>query len=334
MRFWNVFVFLVLLSSGAFADEEIFGTLTMSQEVVRGTSTIEGKLSVGTTEVRSTLGVKGTIESFGVGGVKFPDGTIQITAADTTYVNSVASQGATGITGDVHIKGGGRTVVTQSGQTIEVSSPSLEGSALTSLASQGATPLTGTVEVKAGTGVSVSQSNEVITVNITGGGANDWETANHHFTGSNTFEGLVNVKGELMGCRETFTFVLSAFGTADSQLNVSDVSGSIDVGYVMMRAGSCTGISVRANSGVGTGPCYVTYEAQVFSSVGVLTSVITSDVLTFTTTNQLLKAWHVKSRTSAIHFDQFDILSMRRRVKTTTLTVGLQVGNVEVVYDN
>ena len=120
---------VLFMTVPAFADYRVMGTLTASHEVVLGIS------KIGTTETRNVaLTAKGTIETYGIGGIKFPDATIQITAADTTYVNSVASQGATGITGDVHIKGATRATLTQSGQTIEVSVPdyvTLSGTATT-----------------------------------------------------------------------------------------------------------------------------------------------------------------------------------------------------------
>ncbi|MBU0671781.1 MAG: hypothetical protein KJ732_01995, partial [Candidatus Margulisbacteria bacterium] len=78
-----------------------------------------GFVGIASDEPTSRLTVAGTMETT-LGGVKFPDGTIQTTAAGAGGVTGISSQGATPITGAADIKAGSNAVVTQSGQTIEV----------------------------------------------------------------------------------------------------------------------------------------------------------------------------------------------------------------------
>lgn len=86
-------IVLLLMASGSYCiGQTVYGTFVVSGEYVRGSSslvTIEGKTSLGTGEVRgSRLLVNGTIETIGIGGIKFPDGTIQTTAGVSTAAHS------------------------------------------------------------------------------------------------------------------------------------------------------------------------------------------------------------------------------------------------------
>ena len=78
-----------------------------------------GKIGIGTQTPGSTLSVNGQIETLG-GGVKFPDGSVQLTAgvAPVDVIKSV-----NGLKGPLSLNAGTNIAITPSGNTLTVSAP-------------------------------------------------------------------------------------------------------------------------------------------------------------------------------------------------------------------
>jgi hypothetical protein len=77
-----------------------------------------GKVGIGTSTPTSPLTVQGMIETT-LGGVKFPDGTVQ----NSAFNPSQAVKSLNGLTGDVQLAGSQNITITKSGNTITVASP-------------------------------------------------------------------------------------------------------------------------------------------------------------------------------------------------------------------
>jgi hypothetical protein len=95
-KFFVLLIGLLIISSGVYADKiTSWGSLTTRSNSLK----VNGNLMVATSETRTEpLSVNGTIESYNNGGIKFPDGTIQTTAASGTLAASVLFVDVTGDT--------------------------------------------------------------------------------------------------------------------------------------------------------------------------------------------------------------------------------------------
>jgi Chaperone of endosialidase len=146
-------------------------SVTQSNSLVLGSingvngATDDTKVGIGTTAPTSRLTVAGLIETT-TGGVKFPDGTIQITAAAG---GSVTSDGAT-LNGNgtaaspLAIKSGGVNT-TQLADSAVTSAKISSGQVVKSL-----NGLTDNVTLAAGSNVTITPSGNTLTISATGGG--------------------------------------------------------------------------------------------------------------------------------------------------------------------
>ena len=83
-------------------------------------ATADTKVGIGTTAPTSKLTVAGLIETT-IGGVKFPDGTIQTTAGGGSGVTSL-----NGLTNNVTLAAGSNITITPSGNTLTIASTASE----------------------------------------------------------------------------------------------------------------------------------------------------------------------------------------------------------------
>jgi hypothetical protein len=79
-----------------------------------------GKIGIGTTTPTSLLTVQGMIE-ITMGGLKFPDGTLQTTAFDSSQV----VRSLNGLTGDVQLAAGANITITPAGNTLTIAASSV-----------------------------------------------------------------------------------------------------------------------------------------------------------------------------------------------------------------
>lgn len=87
-----------------------------------------GKVGIGTTTPTSKLTVQGMVETT-LGGVKFPDGTVQTTAAGAP---NTGVQSLNGLTGNLMLAAGSNITITPNGNTLTVSATSTSGDSATS----------------------------------------------------------------------------------------------------------------------------------------------------------------------------------------------------------
>ena len=79
-----------------------------------------GKVGIGTTTPTSPLTVQGMIE-ITLGGLKFPDGTVQTTAFNSSQV----VRSLNGLTGDVQLAAGANITITPAGNTLTIAAPNV-----------------------------------------------------------------------------------------------------------------------------------------------------------------------------------------------------------------
>jgi hypothetical protein len=200
-----------------------------------------GKVGIGTTTPTSPLTVQGMIE-ITLGGLKFPDGTIQSTAFNPGQVVSSLN----GLTGDVQLAAGDNITITPSGNTLTIAaSGGLTGVAHdTTLKGNGtaASPLGVNVPLVLSGAVSadgvLQVTNTILGSAITAKGAN---------VGSETFAGTAIVAtGGNNGNGRGGVGLDGRGGQSDSGRGGTGVFG---IGGVGSGAGNAGGIGVEASGG-------------------------------------------------------------------------------------
>lgn len=200
-----------------------------------------GKVGIGTTTPTSPLTVQGMIE-ITLGGLKFPDGTIQSTAFNPGQVVSSLN----GLTGDVQLAAGDNITITPSGNTLTIAaSGGLTGVAHdTTLKGNGtaASPLGVNVPLVLSGAVSadgvLQVTNTILGSAITAKGAN---------VGSETFAGTAIVAtGGNNGNGKGGVGLDGRGGQSDSGKGGTGVFG---IGGVGSGAGNAGGIGVEASGG-------------------------------------------------------------------------------------
>jgi hypothetical protein len=208
-----------------------------------------GRIGIGTAAPASTLTVAGMIQTTGAttGGIKFPDNTVQKTAATGDITSVVAGSGLTGgaTTGAATLAiGAGKVTNTHLATNAVTATKIATGQVVKSINS-----LKDNVTLAAGSNIIITPSGNTLTINSAGGGGLDGVTHDATLDGNGTDAEPLGLASPLVIDRSSAGFLVSVTNSAGG----GGISGSSNATHGVSGTNTAGGTGHAGVYGVSTG---------------------------------------------------------------------------------
>ncbi len=203
-----------------------------------------GKIGIGTTTPTSLLTVQGMIE-ITLGGLKFPDGSVQTTAFNPSQV----VRSLNGLTGDVQLAAGANITITPSGNTLTIAA----AGALTGVTHDGTLTGNGTPASPLGVAVPLVLTGFVIPGNgvVTARNTNSLQGIGLHGIGDTTTGGVLTVPVGVQGDSENGIGVFGNSKNATAIYGATNAPAAGDFAGVHGFCRDCSGVFGKSINSVG-----------------------------------------------------------------------------------
>ena len=258
------------MAASALPNQPVFGTGTVGRlsrwttftngQSIIGDSTIfednNARVGIGTETPTSKLTVMGLIESTGAGGIKFPDGTVQSTAAIASIFHDASLTGNGTAALPLGIAAGGVNTIHLNNSSI-IAPKIANGTVVRSL-----NGLFDNISILPGSNIAVTPGGGTLTIAATGllGSVNHGAT----LTGNGTSASPLNVANGAIGALQLATSAVTASKIASGQV-VKSFNGLFD--NVTLAAGSNISITPLGNTltiaSTASGPGSVVHDATL-----------------------------------------------------------------------